>query len=146
MHIIYLLWKRWSGVGSLWDKFQQTSVFIQQLMHNIFIWIFFLHIIYLLWKRWSRVGSLWDGSLGRKVIVRRVHDQLSQLQHQDFQHRCAIFLKILWVWGSFSSASFWRRSKIFCHVLHEGEILFLGFISGLKVMQGGGFFKQYPEM
>ena len=52
-----------------------------------------MHIMYLLWKRWSRVGSLWDGSLGRKVIVRRVHDQLSQLQHQDFQHRCAIFLK-----------------------------------------------------
>ena len=49
--------------------------------------------MYLLWKRWSRVGSLWDGSPGRKVIVRRVHDQLSQLQHQDFQHRCAIFLK-----------------------------------------------------
>ena len=105
-----------------------------------------MHIMYLLWKRWSRVGSLWDGSLGRKVIVRRVHDQLSQLQHQDFQHRCAIFLKMLWVWGSLSSASFWRRSKIFCHVLHKGEILFLGFISGLKVMQGGGFFKQYPEM
>ena len=99
-----------------------------------------MHIMYLLWKRWSRVGSLWDGSLGRKVIVRRVHDQLSQLQHQDFQHRCAIFLKMLWVWGSFSSASFWQRSKIFCHVLHKGEILFLGFISGLKVMQGGGFF------
>ena len=26
------------------------------------------------------------------------------------------------------------------------KILFLSFISGLKVMQGGGFFKQYPEM
>ena len=97
---------------------------------------YFMHIMYLLWKRWSRVGSLWDGSLGRKVIVRRVHDQLSQLQHQDFQHRCAIFLKMLWVCGSFSSASFWRRSKIYCH---EGETLFLGLISGLKVRQGVGF-------
>ena len=102
---------------------------------------YFMHIMYLLWKRWSRVGSLWDGSLGRKVIVRRVHDQLSQLQHQDFQHRCAIFLKILWVLGVFFISTI--LTKVQNHIIKS---YFSVLLVAWKSCSAVGFFKQYPEM